>query len=232
MPTGSAASAVPASTAASQVGGGLVAELAGQERGEGDPRALGGHGHGHVAVGLHRVDVGEGLARERARLVGLDVGLDRVGVERGAVVEGDAVTGDEGPHRVVVVVVERLEQVRLHLTVGVGEQQGVVDRVHDHVAGDGAHRVRRGPRRRGVGLDAVAQRAAGDGLGVRVGVGGAGRDVGGAVVRVAAVVAAAPAARGAEQHDADEEHEQTTQVRRSGQHDGSPPGSVVIGPGP
>jgi hypothetical protein len=138
-------------------------ELADEAVREPPPRLVGLHSHdGRGPVGRRgdRVDRLEGdLGEARGDLV-VEVHRDRVGVERRAVVEGDALPRREGPLGEVVVRLDVLEQVRLGDAVLVRLHEVVVDGLEDLVARDGARRAGRRPRVRGVGLDAVDDGAA------------------------------------------------------------------------
>ncbi len=67
------------------------------------------------------------VAGQRAVAAGVDVELDRGAVERGAVLELDAVADVQRPLRVVGVVVDALDEVRHRLAVLVDGEQRVAD---------------------------------------------------------------------------------------------------------
>ncbi len=103
-------------------------------------------------------------AREGRVLARLHVELDGRAVERRAVVERDAVADVEGPLGVVGVVLVRLDEHRGDLAVLGGREQRVRQRREQHVAGRRVARLVRREEVRGVGLDAVDEVAALDGL--------------------------------------------------------------------
>jgi hypothetical protein len=120
-----------------------------EERREGHPRDLGLHDDG-VVDDLGALDVGEHEAEQQrvAALVGAAVGvevvLDDLGGEVGAVVELDAVAQLDGPLGEVVVGGDGLGEVRHVLALGVGHGEGVVDGPDHHHPGDGELALRGG----------------------------------------------------------------------------------------
>ena len=125
---------------------------------------------------------------QHAALEAVEVELDRVGVERLAVVELDAVAESDRPLRVVGVVVDRLREVRDVLTFVVGDGERVVDGLEHLDPTRRELRRRRAEATEGFGLEAIGERPAFDGLAVVLG------DVGLCALRAAAS-AAAPARR-------------------------------------
>ncbi len=148
---------------------------------EADPGAHGGDGDLVLAGHLDVVDVvehedeqegrprrvGDGLAgRPLADVaaVGVEVVLDHLGGQGGAVVEGDALAHGEGPLGEVVVGLDAGEEVGVVATVLVGHDQRVVHRPGDGDAGDGQLGLGQAPPVGGLGLQPVRQRAAADGV--------------------------------------------------------------------
>jgi hypothetical protein len=129
------------------------------------PRLLHRDRHGHRVDQVDRRDVGEGdgeqegLAGGVGAPVGVEVVLDDLAGQVGAVVELDAVTDLDRPHRVVGVGLDRLGEPRLVLAVGIGPGQRVVDRAGDHDARDGQLGLGEAPAVGRLGLEAVDQLA-------------------------------------------------------------------------
>src|SRR5690606_27002415 len=121
--------------------------------------------------------------------VGVEVVLHDLGGELGAVVERDPLAETDRPLRVVLVGLDRLGEPRLHLALGVGAGQGVVDRRGHHDPADGQLGLGQAPAVDGLGLEPVDDAPAG-------------RRIAGALVAGGpAVAVAAPAASGGNERE-------------------------------
>ncbi len=215
---------------ADRVGAGVLAEAprgldrereAGRAREVVEPR--------RVALLQHVVDAerprdlhGDAVERARGdgsghRQVLVERLLEDVGVQGGAVVEGDALAQRQRVPRVVVVHREGLGQVRLDAAVLDPDHEGVVDRAHHRVAGVGRLALAGQPAV-GLGLQTDGDRAAVDGITLVLVVG-----VAHAVGRLRSVAVTGGltpvvvvAARSEDQDEHGQECEQSTSRRRHG----------------
>jgi hypothetical protein len=132
---------------------------AGEVVGEGDVRLVEGEHDRQLVLGGDVVDRAHGRTGHRPGLaVPLDVGDHRLGVERGAIVELDALAQRHRPDGEVVVGLEGLREERLGLAVLVAVEQRVVEGPGHHPAGRRPG-VRPGRPAGGLGLEAHGDRS-------------------------------------------------------------------------